>query len=403
MKSKACCSQRAPLLPLVLDPQKEGLEKLFMQGSGVDYSSYPIIVVNPDRDTSSWLKEVQQGYAFHIVSHIHECKRVLAAQKQVAAIVFDQVNGNNEFSTFMKGQVPQAEIFALLSPDQYDSFRDLIPCSTSCHPLFKPCHPEILCLEFAHSIERYIWKKERDLLLTVRKQENWFSLMGQLTREWSHEIRNRAAIISLNAEISMTKVRKQASKHSNAAETMEKIIEQCLKISHTLDSVRGLTNLGQNRLSADSLMEIIDQAIFLVKSELPGILVHIEKNAATDLSLSLGESTRLRSGLVNILRCCNLTEDSSTVIVVEDNHGFRLKIRIEDAEKLPFDFRYVEGPLQDLLDAEPQMLDLCIGIRLLKSLGGEVCLEEADADYHRGMALVVNLPTDFRQRPLYSE
>ena len=157
-------------------------------------------------------------------------------------------------------------------------------------------------MEFAHSIERYRWKKERDLLFSVYSQDNWFSLIGQLTREWSHEIRNRAAIISLNAEISITKVRKHAPKLLDPAETMEKIIEQCLKISKILDSFRELANLGQNKLSPVSLMEIIDQSIFLIKSEVSMISVHIEKRTTSDLSLSIGESTRLRSALVSILR-----------------------------------------------------------------------------------------------------
>ena len=60
---------------------------------------------------------------------------------------------------------------------------------------------------------------------------------------------NRAAIISLNAEISMTKVRNRHQSLLNPAETMEKIIEQCLKISKILDSVEVLKPWSEQTLS----------------------------------------------------------------------------------------------------------------------------------------------------------
>jgi len=372
-----------------------------MHGGEVDYLSYPIIVVNPDKDTSSWLAELKKDFGFHIVREIQDYAQVLAEQKDAVAIVFDQINWDEQFLTLMKGQSLQVKTFALLSPDQSDSFKDLIPCNVSCQPLFKPCQPEILRLEFAHSIERYRWNKEQELLFAVQRQENWFSLIGQLTREWAHEILNNAAIISLNAEISITKVRKQATKPSYPAETMEKIIEQCLKISKILDGVREFTNIGQNKLSPASLMEIIDQAIFLTKSEVPSVSVRIEKRADTDLSLSIGESTRLRSALVNVLRYYGTIKDgsSSIVILIEDNQGFHLKIRIEDAEAITFDSRYIDGPIHDVLSAEPNMLGFIVGIRLLKSLGGDISIEGGNSE----ITLAISLPSDFKQRPLYHE
>jgi hypothetical protein len=374
-----------------------------MQGGEVDYLSYPIIVVNPDKDTSSWLADLQKGFLFHIIPKVQDYSQVLVDREDAVAIVFDQIDQDEQFLTFIKGQTLQVKTFALLSSDQSGPLKDLIPCSASCQPLFKPCQPEILRLEFAHSIERHRWNKERELLFSMHRQENWFSLIGQLTREWAHEIRNRAAIISLNAEISMTKVRKHAPKSLNLAETMEKIIEQCLKISKILDSVRELSDLGQNNLFPASLMEIIDHAIFLIKSEVPGIPIHIEKRTVSDLSLSIGESIRLRSALVNILRYYSGIEDGSSPIMisVEDNQGFHLKIRIEDAEAVQFDSSYVDGPLQNMLGAEPKLLDFIIGIRLLKSLGGDISID--CEDFGREIVLAISLPSDFKQRPLYHE
>jgi len=372
----------------------------FMQGGEVDYLSYPIVVVNPDKDTSSWLAELQKDFLFHIIPEAQDYTQVLADRKDVAAIVFDQIDKDETLLTLMKGQSLQLKTFALLSSDQ-SSFKDLIPCCVSCQPLFKPCRPEILRLEFIHSIERYRWKKEQDLLLDVYRQENWFSLIGQLIREWSHEIRNRAAIISLNAEISITKIRKQALKPPDPAETMEKIIEQCLRISKILDGVREFSNLGQDKLSPASLMEIIDQAIFLIKSEIPGISVHVEKKTSGDLALSIGESTRLRSALMSILRYYDGIRHGSSpiVILIEDNQGFHLKIRIQDAEATHFDFKYLDGPLQDMLCAEPDMLGFMVGIRLLKCLGGDISIEGSDSE----TTLAISLPSDFKQRPLYHE
>ena len=89
------------------------------------------------------------------------------------------------------------------------------------------------------------------------------------------------------------------------------------------------------------------------------------------------------------------------MILIEDNQGFHVKIRIEDVEAIPFDFSYVDGPMQDMLDTEPKLLDFIIGIRLLKSFGGDISIECGESG--KEIILAISLPSDFKQRPLYHE
>ena len=72
-----------------------------MQGGEVDYLSYPIIVVNPDKDTSSWLADLQKDFLFHIIPEVQDYAQVLADRKDAVAIVFDQIDRDEEFLTFL--------------------------------------------------------------------------------------------------------------------------------------------------------------------------------------------------------------------------------------------------------------------------------------------------------------
>ncbi|MEW6379769.1 MAG: hypothetical protein AB1611_09195 [bacterium] len=383
-----------------------------MYSAEIDYLTYPIVIVNPDREALSWLAELKKDFLFHVVSEVQEYEKILTGQSSIAAIIFDQVDQDEEFLTLTRVRSPHLKTYALVSPGQSDHLKNLIPANLSCQPLVKPCQPEILRLELGRSIERQAWKRGQELLLAVQRQESWFSLIGQLTREWAHEIRNRAAIISLNAEISMTKVRKPTSKPLNPASTMEKIIDQCLKISKTLDNVRELSNLGQTRFSPTSLMEVINQVMFLMSLEAPQLPIQVERREAADpsaslavsLALSLGESARLRSALLGILRYFRRIKDGSSPvsILIDDHEGFCLRVQTKDAlsEAIPTDFSFIDGPLHDLLSAEPDMMDFALGIRLLKSFGSEVTIEKDGSG--REITLVINLPNDCKQRPLFN-
>lgn len=367
-----------------------------MRGDEVDYLSYPIIVVNPDQNALSWLAELEKDFLFRVVSEVQEYVRVLADPKGIAAIVLDQVEQCEEFLVLLKGQ--QIKTFVLLSTDQIHHFKTLTSGTLPYHPLFNPCHPEILRMEFARSIEQHVYKRERDLLLSVHRQENWFSLIGQLHREWAHEIRNRAAIISLNAEISMTRGQRQKPASVNSAATMEKIIEQCLNISNILDSLRELTNKDEDD-SFISLTEVMEQVTFLTKLE--ALQIRVEDRAANELFLSMSEGTRLRSALVSILKYYGWIRNGAApvLILIEERQGLYLKICDDLCESIPCDPDYTDGSLQCLVSIEPKLLDFAIGIRLLKSFGGEVSIEESDSE----TALVINLPVDLKQRAPFNE
>lgn len=348
-----------------------------MHGEKSNYLSYPIVIVTPDKEALCWLAELEKDFFFQVVSEIKEYQKLLTGQSNIAAVIFDQIDRASEFLTLTKIHSLRAKTFALVLPAQLDHLENIIPDDLSCQPLVKPCQSEILRLELVRSIEQQIWSREQELLLAVQRQESWFSLIGQLTREWAHEIRNRAAIISLNAEISMTKGRGQSLKSFNLAGIMEKIIEQCLKISKTLDSIRELSNIGQSRFPLVSLEQVIEQVLFLIKLEAPKVHIQVEKRGSVDLSLSLGESARLRSALLGTLRYVgSIKADLSPVLIlIENQQGLCLKICIKDI--LPeaiVDLALIDGPLQDLLSADPKVLDFALGIRLLKAFGSEVSI-----------------------------
>ena len=154
------------------------------------------------------------------------------------------------------------------------------------HPLLLGSPPDILHLELAQAIEWYACKQEKNLLQTIKKQKNWFSLIGQLTREWAHEIKNHIAIISLNAEISALKTKKLSLPKPIHLENINKIIEQCHRISGVLDGVRGLSRIGHSILPPCPLTEIIKQAVSVLESENSHNRMPIKKRMNTKLCIS---------------------------------------------------------------------------------------------------------------------
>ncbi|MGA1874344.1 MAG: hypothetical protein ACMUIA_01920 [bacterium] len=349
----------------------------------IDILTYPIIIVNPDPKPLPWQAELGKNFLFYHTPGFQECSQTLADLKNVAAIVCHQGEEKSECWEKLRADFPQVEMYVLLSLNRFNHFKSSISPKPWYHPLLSSSPPEILRLEFAQAIERYALRQERDFWLAAQKRENRFSLIGQLTRDWAHEIKNYVAIISLNAEISMARVRKLALTKSISLESMEKIIEQCLKISGVLDGIREFLKGEQPELPLLSLAEIIEHTLFILKSENYSSRIKLEQEALPEISFPQMEGTWLQSALVNILRYYNQItgcQGPLSLSIEKEHDGPYLKIYLKNIlpQAIPFytDFIDMSHPLSKSIHIEPKKRDFFIGVRLLKSLGGEIAIEK---------------------------
>jgi hypothetical protein len=349
----------------------------------IDILSYPIIIVNPDPNPLPWQTKLEKNFLFYNTPGFKECLKTLAELKNVVAIVCPQGEEKSGYWEKLRADFPQVEMYVLLSLDHFNHFQPSVSLKSGYHPLLSSSPPEILRLEFAQAIERYVLRQERDFLLAAQKRESRFSLIGQLTRDWAHEIKNYVAIISLNAEISMARVRKLALTKSISLESMEKIIEQCLKISGVLDGIRGFLKGGQSELPLLSLTEIIEHTLFILKSESHPGRIRLEQEVLPELSFPQMEGTWLQSALVNILRYYNQIngcQGSLSLSIEKEHDGPYLKIYLKNIlpQAIPFctDLIDMSYSLNKSIHIEPKKRDFFIGVRLLKSLGGEIAIEK---------------------------
>jgi len=356
-----------------------------MPENEIDYLNYAIInVVSPGEKVPSWQKELEKDFFFYCVSGFKKCLKILTNRKNIAVILCGQIEKDKKFWKEVKKNYPWITIFSFLSFDQFTHFKSSSSKKLLYHPLLLSSPPDILHVELAQALECYACKQEKGLLQTIKKQENWFSLIGQLTREWAHEIKNHIAIISLNAEISVVKAKKSSLPKPINLENIKKIIEQCQKISGVLDGIRGLSQTGLSGLPSFPLTETIRQAIFIVESEDSHNQTPIKNTLNTKLCLSYSESILLRSALINILRYFNQIKNNQTSVYIsiqEKENAFCLKIQLKDIfnQTFPIIMDYVNGPINKIVRIERKKRDFYIGVRLIKSLGAEISLKKNEA------------------------
>ena len=357
-----------------------------MPENEIEYLNYPIInIVPPGEKIPSWQKKLEKKFLFYTVSGIKGCLHILTTKKNIAAILCTQIEKEKKFWKEVKKTYPWITIFSFLSYDQFTHFK---PSSLKklYHPLLLSSPPDILHLEFVQALESYVLKQEKGLMQTIKEQENRFSLIGQLTREWAHEIKNHIAIISLHAEISVVKAQKSSLAKAVTVENIKKIIEQCQKISGVLDSIRELSRVGPSGLSPLPLTETVEQAISILESENGHNHLSINNTMNTKLCLSYPENILLRSALINILGYLHQIKNTQTTIsisVQEKQNAFCLTIQLKDFsnQTFPITMDYVTGPIKKILGIERKKRTFYIGVRLLKSLGAEISLEKNEANH----------------------
>lgn len=348
----------------------------------IEYLNYPIInVVPPGEKIPDWQKELEKKILFYNVSGLKECLKILTNKKSIAAILCTRIEKDKKFWEEVKKNYPWITIFSFLSFDQFTHFKSSSSKKLLYHPLLLYSSPDILHLEFAQALECYACKQEKSLLQTIKKQENWFSLIGQLTREWAHEIKNHIAIISLNAEISVVKAQKLSLPKPFKLENIKKIIEQCQKISEVLDGIRGFSRVSHSNLPSFPLTETIKQAISILESENGYSQPPIKKTMPTKLCLSYSENILLRSALINILRYFNQIKNNQTSVYIsiqEKQNAFCLKIQLKNicTQTFPITMDYVNGPIKKIVRIERKKRNFYIGVRLIKSLGAEISLKK---------------------------
>ncbi len=362
----------------------------------IDYLRYPIILVNPGAEIISQQACLKNNFSFYVVADEQECLPILNEQNNIAAIVCEHLEDKVEFWRNLARSFSKVRIFSLISPDQSNTFELLDQEDSFYHLLIKSSPLKIMVQSFTEAINHLILKRERNLLFTIQNQEKWFSLIGQLTREWSHEIRNYIAIISLNAEISIARIRKSSPSKPLDPSAMEKIIEQCLKISGVLDGVRELSKAYQYGAPSFPVTEIIQQAVSMAKLECESLdnMIEIKSLMPEDLCISQTEGTWLRSAIIDILRYYTLDHQQVpiSILIEKEEEGFGLKIRLENiySHIIHFGTEDIDSAIYKIAHIEPKKRDFYIGVRLLKSLGAEISLEKNELE--KTVTLLISIP-----------
>ncbi len=338
----------------------------------VDYFNYPIVVVTSNEKAMHWYSDLKEEFHFFLIPEFSRCLKILKDELKAVAVVCDHEESNNIYKIINK-KFPHIKIYSLFTLEQFQNFTSL---KTKIHPLFKFLPTDAFRLEFSQAIESFIWKQERDLLLSIQEQEGWFSIIGQLTREWAHEIRNYIAIISLNAEITISKIKKFSLLKSLPPENMEKIIDQCTKISSVLDGVRELTREDQIPLSF-SISQVLESVLALLRLQNPQGKITVEKKTPLTVSYPQKESIWLRSALVNIIFFLQSENSVPEIVVEEKDKSSYVEIRITNISSplAPFLEEIIDYPIYKLEDINIMSRHLFIGARLVKSMGGEIVIE----------------------------
>lgn len=361
----------------------------------VDYSHFPILILNPQKKTLSWQKELEGEFTFLTASCSKECFNLLESGEKFPLLLCTEVISHPALGEHLSRLSPQPEVYMFLSLDQFQHLSPEDLENNLYHPLIEGSPTAVLRKAFISALEIFQLRKDKSLLMKIRNQENWPALLGQMTREWAHAIKNHIAIISLHAEITIAKSKKLAATPSPDNKAMVKIIEQCSKISGILDEVRGLSKAKQETGAGYPLSMIIEESIALLQLKNPQQDIIINEKLKIKPILFYSEGILLRSALINILEYCLqgksqalsvLIEEGEQVIILEiQGEGIPLKI------SPPATFQHLD-PSGSTPGSPNEFLkrSLWIGTRLIHSLGGGVSLKEQNS--HTSPALCISFP-----------
>ncbi|MFH1458847.1 MAG: ATP-binding protein [Candidatus Omnitrophota bacterium] len=128
-------------------------------------------------------------------------------------------------------------------------------------------------------------------------QSNKLATMGQLVAGIAHELNQPLTGIKGFAQLAL----KDLDKTHILEKDLEKIIEQADRIDNIIQNVRSYAHKSNNNLIKININEPVEEILLLLKEQLKGVNIQVEKNLGKDLPFVRADKNQLQQVFTNLI------------------------------------------------------------------------------------------------------
>ncbi len=199
------------------------------------------------------------------------------------------------------------------------------------------------------------------------------SVLGQITSQVAHELRNPLTIIGGFAH----SILKKMDVHDSDYEYVKIIAKETERMENILNNVLNFSKPEKFKLELVNLNDLVDQTFEMMESEIDSTKISIVKSPAPDLSLVRANPDLIRQALLNIFRNAIWAMPQGGIIsVTTKRSGGMLKIEVKDTGfGIP---SQCKGSIfEAFFTTKPDAcgLGLTVSAEIIKNHGGKISVE----------------------------
>ncbi len=214
------------------------------------------------------------------------------------------------------------------------------------------------------------------------------SVLGQITSQVAHELRNPLTIIGGFAH----SILKKMDEHNSDYEYVKIIAKETERMENILNNVLNFSKPDKFNLELVNLNDLIDQTLEMMESEIDSNKISIVKLPALVLSPVQANPDLIRQALLNIFRnaiwampqggilSVTTKQSNSTVIIEVKDTGFGIPSQCKNSV---FDAFFTTKP-------DACGLGLTVSVEIIKNHGGGISLESLEG---KGSTFHIELPS----------
>jgi len=127
------------------------------------------------------------------------------------------------------------------------------------------------------------------------------SILGELATSIAHEVRQPLAAIVTNADTSLRWLARDEPNLAKVGELTARIAASAQRASDIIQRVRGMAQKHAPELSRLDLVQVVDEAVALVRHDIETRGIELSVQAASGLPAVLGDGVQLQQVVVNLL------------------------------------------------------------------------------------------------------
>lgn len=361
------------------------------------YRDYPILFVdNNTEELQTYSKKLGNFFSVLIANSTDSAFNILNNTPHLAVVLSGQDLhhfSGTEFLNKIYELFPDVIRMILTAESDFKIASDAINQGSIYKYIIKPCKYDLLKIELMRAIEKFILESEQKFLLEERIGLEKLTTIGELASGFAHEVRNPVAIISLNAEIVISRLSDQSIQCEKVKGSLNEILNQCQRLSMASSQLLNFARPNSATFEYIELDNLIERSIYLIRQEMDFDNIDIIKEIQIDLPELYGDRIQLEHVFINLLRNSHHSMQGKGTIYLKckmNPKGKEIEIVHKDNGEYVTrdDFMFI---LNQFFDHKQDVTGLGLYTihRIIHSLGGKMIVDE---DNGGGSLIRINLP-----------